>query len=156
MFRPAFRWFCLLLFVPVCIGCGGGEEEPFRKQTSVVKGTVTVDGAPPSSALIVECHPVGGIDKEHPSVSNGMTNDLGVFELSTYEKGDGIPPGDYVLTFRWQDYNMISNSYGGPDKLNGRYSDPKTSEFKLSVKGSEPIDMGIIELTTGGEEEKKE
>lgn len=60
-----------------------------------------------------------------------------------------MPPGEYVLTFSWREFNTFSMSYSGPDKLNGRYNDPQQSEFRLTVEsGDEPIDLGRIELTT--------
>jgi hypothetical protein len=42
----------------------------------------------------------------------------------------------------------MARSYSGPDKLKDRYSDPKTSSIKLTVKEGEPLDMGIVALTT--------
>ncbi len=149
------RSILLLSFVSIIVGCGGGEEEPFRKNTAVVKGSITVDGVPPDSPLMITCVPVGGMDKENPTYTQAMSDDNGNFELSTYEQGDGIPEGEYTLTFVWGKMNLISRNYGGPDKLGGKYADPKTSGIKLSVKGSEPIDMGTIELTTDGEGKEK-
>lgn len=151
MSSSTLRWFALLLLVPVfLVGCSGGEtlDPPFRKETAAVTGVITVDGEPPSGPVVIKCYPVAGIDKEHPSSSSSRTGDLGAFEISTYEKGDGIPEGDYVLTFTWQKFNTFSMNFSGPDKLNGRYKDPRKSEIKVSVKGAEPIDLGTIELTT--------
>ena len=76
-----------------------------------------------------------------------FTDEEGKFEISTYESSDGVPAGEYALTFMWGKWNM-SGSYGGPDKLNDRYTDPKTSEVKVTVKDGEPTDLGTIELTT--------
>jgi hypothetical protein len=127
-------------------GCGK-KDEPHRKPTFPVTGQVVVDGKSPGEAIKIECHPVGGMDQEHPSVSQTMTAPDGKFEIATYETGDGVPQGEYVLTFMWGKMNLISMSYGGPDKLNNRYSDPKQSEFKFKVE-DKPVDLGRIELTT--------
>lgn len=138
---------CLLLFaLALIVGCGG--EAPFRKTTSPVKGKITVDGAAPGSEVQVQCHPVGGMDQVHPTISQTATDADGNFSVATYVADDGVPAGDYVLTFSWQEFNMFSREYSGPDKLNGRYSDPKTSEVKLTVKSGEPLDMGVIALRT--------
>ncbi len=142
------RSILLLSFVSLIFGCGSGGEEPYRKKTTVVRGSITVDGVPPDSPLAITCVPVDGMDKENPSITRAMSDDLGNFELSTYEQGDGIPEGEYVLTFVWGKMDLISRNYGGPDKLGGKYAKPESSGIKLSVKGSEPIDMGTIELTT--------
>ena len=133
----------------VLTGCSK-KEEPFRKQTSVVTGQVIVDGTPvpAESPMKVECHNVAGMDQEHPTISSALTREDGKFEISTYESGDGLPAGDYVLTFMWGKMNLIAGSYGGPDKLKGKYNNPDKSIFKISVKEGEPVELGKIELKT--------
>ncbi len=143
---PVACWLGVLLMLQVT-GCGG-KDEPYRKPTAKVTGQVTVDGKAPTDAIKVMCHPVDGMDQEHPSVSQCMTGDQGKFEISTYQSGDGVPEGEYVLTFLYGQLNLVSMNYGGPDKLKGRYSDPSKSEWRLSVKGSTPVDLGVIALTT--------
>ena len=132
--------FCVLL-------CSCGEPEQFRKETYPVTGIVNVDGKP-AAGLQVTCHDLKGLDTEHPSLSSGMTNQEGKFEISTYESSDGMPAGDYVLTFMWGQMNSMKRSYDGPDKLNNRYLDPKTSKTKFTVVEGEPIDLETIQLTT--------
>ena len=140
-------FFPLLMIIILSIGCGGSEP-PFRKATSPAKGTVTVDGLPPGSGIQIQCHPVGASDTEHPTVSATETDAAGKFSISTYESGDGLPAGEYTLTFTWQEFNVMTRSYSGEDKLNGRYSDPATSEIKLTVKEGAENDMGVVALTT--------
>jgi hypothetical protein len=125
------------------------DDEPYRKPTYPVRGVVTVDGVTPDSSVQVQCHNQGPVDAEHPTYSQAETNPDGSFAISTYELGDGLPAGQYVLTFSWQTFDLFTRGYTGPDKLNGRYSDPQTSPFKLDIKeGSGPIDMGEVKLTT--------
>lgn len=131
---------CLLL-------CSCGKEEQFRKETYPVSGQVQVDGQAAAN-LAVKCIDVNGLDKENPTISSAFTDEGGKFEISTYKSSDGVPAGEYVLTFVWGEWNLISGSYGGPDKLNGRYTDAKTSEIKFTVKEGEPTDLGTIPLTT--------
>ncbi len=133
---------CLLLG----IGCGG-DDEPYRKPTAPVSGVVTIDGKVPANPVKIATHPVGGMDQEHPSVSHCMTGEGGKFQISTYETGDGVPEGEYRLTFQAGQMNLVSRSYTG-DLLNGRYSDPQKSEFTLTVAGTDPIDLGTIDLKT--------
>jgi hypothetical protein len=141
------RRFSLSLLCAVLCSCGE-EKDPNRKATFPVTGKLTVDGAAPSSPVKIECHDVKGMDKENPTFSRAMTAGEGAFFLSTYVTADGVPEGDYVLTFEWVEWNAFSNNYGGPDKLNGRYKDPKTSKVALKVDGSGPVDLGTIELKT--------
>jgi hypothetical protein len=77
-----------------------------------------------------------------------MTGPDGKFAISTYQSADGVPAGEYLLTFVWGRFDMISKSYGGPDKLNGRYADHQKSEHRVQVESGKPTDLGRIELTT--------
>ena len=141
------RLVCLLfLGLSLHVGCGG--EEPFRKTTIPAKGKVTVDGKAPGSGIQIQCHSVAGLDTEHPTFSATETDADGNFSIATYTSGDGLPAGEYVLTFSWQDFNVISRSYSGEDKLNGKYSDPATSAFKISVKDGMELELTPFELTT--------
>lgn len=135
----------MMLGCVVLVGCGGGNEG--RKTTYRISGTVQVDGKP-ANYLAVRAHPVAGVDKGDPTYSSAFTDEEGKFVLSTYESGDGIPEGQYTLTFNWGEMNLLSMSYGGPDKLKERYDDPAKSEFKITVGPDQPEDIGVIELTT--------
>jgi hypothetical protein len=139
----------VLLFwlVGLALAAGCGEKQGFRKETFPVTGTVLVDGQP-ASLVQVSLHDVKGMDKQHPTLSSGFTGDDGKFSLTTYEFGDGVPEGEYKVTFMLGQLNMVSMQYGGPDKLNARYSDPEKTEFRVKVEKGKPADMGKIELTT--------
>ena len=132
--------------VLVCgIACSK-EQRGNRKETSPVKGKVLVDGQPVGQ-MAVRCFSVTGIDKENPSLSSCFTGQDGTFQISTYEQGDGVPEGEYALTFQWGELNLFSKSYDG-DKLNGRYNDPAKSEVKFTVTKGQPVELGEIKLTT--------
>lgn len=133
------------LFVTGLAGCK--KEQGFRKETIPVTGQIFVDGKPAAN-LKVDLHDEKGFDKDQPTQSTGMTDADGKFAISTYENGDGAPEGDYALTFMWGDINMLSMQYGGPDKLNNRYNDPKESAHKIRVVKGTPTDLGKVELTT--------
>lgn len=136
----------LLMCIALISGCGG--EEPFRKTTSPVKGKLTVDGVAPGSAVQIQCHPVAGLDTQHPTASSTDSDPEGNFMISTYNAGDGVPAGEYTLTFAWQEFSLLSRQYAGPDKLKDRYSDPAKSTIRITVKEGEELDLGTIALTT--------
>ena len=123
------------------------EETGFRKETFPVTGEVFVDGKP-ASGVQVTLNDVKGFDQEHPTFSQAMTDDNGKFAVSTYEQADGVPEGEYIVTFMWGQLNMINMQYGGPDKLKDRYVDPKKSTYRIKVQSGTPADMGRVELTT--------
>jgi hypothetical protein len=139
------RRVAFLAMIVLLSACGG--EPGNRKETFPVTGQVFVDGEPAEN-LEVRCHEKNGLDKSNPTSSGTYTEKDGKFKISTYKSGDGVPEGDYALTFFWGQMNLISMSYGGPDKLNDRYNDPATSTHKVVVKKGKPADLGRIELTT--------
>ena len=137
------RW---LVLGAVCAFCGCGEPKPDWKSTYPVTGRVLVDGEPAEN-LAVYCISLSAPDKEHPTRSECLTHKDGTFEIGTYLSNDGVPEGEYALTFQWGEIGGISFRYEG-DKLNGRYTDPKNSPVKFTVEAGEPTDLGTIELTT--------
>ena len=137
------------------LGCDSGNGVGL---CGVYQGTRTARQPFPSPArsrsmgqacreLAVTCHDTKGIDKADPTVSAAFTDEEGNFKISTFEAGDGVPVGDYVLTFAWGKMNLLTMQYSG-DKFNGKYADPKTSTHKFTVKEGVPTDLGTIELTT--------
>lgn len=137
----------LVLVLPLCLLCSCKGDDPNREETYPVVGEVYVDGQP-AAGLQVTCHAVEGLDSETGWVCKGMTDETGKFEINTYEKGDGVPEGDYVITFMWGKTNFASMSYGGPDKLKKKYLNPKKSEYKFTAVKGEPTDLGRIDLKT--------
>ena len=111
-------------------------------------GKVLVDGAPPDTPVLVKAHSEGITDGTQP-LSSGGTGVDGVFELNTYSAVDGVPVGEYKLTFVWSELRLGGGALGGgsTDKLGGQYADPKTSQFKVTVAESkESLDIGVFEL----------
>lgn len=133
---------CLLTLLPGC-GDDGPQGGP-RVETHPITGLVTVDGVPAEN-LLVTCIPQG--DTSVATNISGFTGPEGKFTVGTYESGDGAPEGDYVLTFKWGQWNM-NGRYGAPDKLGGRYDDAEESQWTAVVASGLPNDMGTIELTT--------
>lgn len=133
----------LLALGLICCGCA--PEGPPRKATFPVTGEVIVDGKS-ASGVTVTLHDLKGIDGNQPTYSSAITDASGKFSVSTYNAGDGVPVGDYVLTFTWGEFNMVSRSMEG-DKLKGQYNNAKTSEIRAHVEEGKPMDLGRIELT---------
>jgi hypothetical protein len=112
-----------------------------------VIGQVLVDGKP-AQKLSVICHDVTGLDKPSGPRPVGLTADDGTIEFSTYQKGDGVPEGEYVLTFTWRAWDDYWKTFSGPDRLTGRYADPHKATIRLTVKEKSPTELGTIELST--------
>jgi hypothetical protein len=130
--------------VACVVGCE--SRNPNWKETIPVTGQVYADGQP-AEGVQVTFHPVEGMDTAQPTETKSMTDEAGRFAASTYEVGDGVPEGEYQLTFVWGKLNMVSMTFDG-DKFKGKYKDPKKSEVSVSVVSGSPVDLGRIDLRT--------
>lgn len=135
----------LVGILALALGSCSGKPE-FSKERFPVTGEVYVDGQP-AARLSVTLNDMKGFDPQAPAIPQAVTKQDGTFAISTFEAGDGAPAGEYTATFVWGAPQGLSIDTS-VDKLNGKYSDPKTSEFKVTVTEGQPTDMGKIELTT--------
>lgn len=106
-----------------------------------------IDGQP-VEMIEIACHDAKKLETGDSKMSVTFTDAQGKFALATYVEGDGVHEGDYALTFMWGQFDVISRSYVGPDKLNDRYKSPQQSKVKFTAKNGSPVDLGKIELTT--------
>ena len=137
---------CVCLLLASCGDSGPVTPKAVDKTTSPVTGRILVDGEPVEK-LRVTCE--NAAEGNEPSLrSLGLTDAKGTVAFSTFRDSDGVPPGDYVLTFAWQDWDDYWNRHEGPDRLGGRYSDPEKSEYRLTVREGETTDLGTIKLST--------
>jgi hypothetical protein len=161
-------WFC---------GCGGSQPATRALDRSLADsgllkstvgrfaGKVTIDGVPPGNmgyvrTLVLLWDPKK-IDDPHVRPNYTWCNDDGTFEFTTYEKGDGVSSGSYIVGFvQFEGGRRLQGQtgYRGPDRLKNLYNDPdknkdipefraeitppgKTDwEFKLEVQGKEPVE----------------
>ena len=138
---------CMTLALVILSFPGCSDPRPNEKQVYKIEGTVSVDGKTVGE-IQVALHDTAGPDNKQPTYPQGFTNQDGTIRISTYAEGDGAPKGEYKVTFGWQEYNVMSRSYSGPDKLNKKYSDPKTTPFSLSLGPGKSNSLGKVELTT--------
>jgi hypothetical protein len=173
--RPAFQAIGFLSsFLLLAIG-GCGPQSPEQAMDKSMKeanapkapvyplaGRVTIDGAPAkfdNSAvkLVIMLNDPKKADKPLIQRPYEVADPEGNFAFHTYTKGDGVPPGDYVLTFAVLT-NSRKSGLHGPDKLKNRYNDPdknaENPEFKIDVKSPGKSDYHF-DLKLAGEEEAK-
>ena len=134
------------------VGCGS-ERQFDRDATVKVIGKLLVDGKlvePPMrvsiKAIAEDAEVVDGVKVKS---AGAWAAPDGSFELSTYLQGDGVRAGKYAITFKVGQIYLMTGGLG-PDILKGKYSDPDTSEYSVTVTGSEtePIDLRTIDLPT--------
>ena len=137
-----------LLTLVMFVGCGRNElTDPNELPTFPVTGKVMVDGKPVPMIRVV-AH-----DTEEPprpfNEPKGFTKEDGSFSLTTFREGDGVPAGEYKLTFQYGTLAMVMGRQYQGDKFKGKYMKTEESKFKLTVTEGQPTDLGTIELTTG-------
>jgi len=139
--QQRFGLFSLVIFTATwCMGCG----EDWQAETHPVTGKVTVNGKAPEGA-VVTLYPVGEKVDKRNSKPWGIVDGDGVFDLQTYEKADGAPVGEYVVTIKWPwDVNDMSQAM--TDRLGKAYSNPDKSKWPVTIEEGENI-LDPIEIT---------
>ncbi len=125
----------MLAIASLVAGCSDGR--PTRVKVS---GDVTIDGAPLKfgSVLFVP---------EQGRPAGAGLDDQGHFELTTYEKGDGIIPGKYKVQIRGtESVGENAQRWHAPKK----YSNADSSGFEFDIQ--ESTDSLLIELSWEGGE----
>jgi hypothetical protein len=115
----------VLLILPAC------EPKRYdRIPLYPVRGKVLFEGQP-AAGVEVRFNPVIPSEKNQFYPVAKVEAD-GSFTLTTFENKDGAPPGEYQVTFRWED--ISSKQDPPPDRLKGRYADPKKSPWCVQVR----------------------
>lgn len=132
---PAAGLFALIILLPAC---SGGLQ--------TVKGKVTQKGTPLKGAIVF-FHPADG-----STPATGVADAEGVYSLSTGTTS-GAAPGEYKVTIRWpaepdpSKAGKIPNSSDAPlppDRLMGKYGDPKTTKLRATVnRGSNDVPFDL-------------
>lgn len=130
------------ILLAAILGCSRPQRGGPRIPTTGVVGQVLVDGAP-LARVQVTSHPLPG-GAIHYSLST-QTDEEGRFRFGTYEAGDGLPAGTYKLTF---EQVTLDGLKGPKDLFRGRYRNPARAPVEVTVTDGEPVDVGLVELTT--------
>ena len=119
---------CLALVLPSC-----GKR---RKAVYPVHGKVFDNQDKPAVGAMIVFHPSDGGNSDS-NTATGTVQDDGSFSLTTYEKDDGAPEGDYVATIEWRPKGQGFGAPDGPDRLNGQLSNKANSKLRFKV-GNQP------------------
>lgn len=121
-----------LIALTSLVGCRG---EQWQAETYPASGQITINGEPPAGA-VVTLHPIAGNVDQRGSSPWGIVQPDGSFLLSTYEKGDGAPVGDYAITVRWP-LDVTDMSAAMTDRLGGAYSTQQRSPLTVTIAETE-------------------
>ncbi len=135
MLRPV-----LCVIVPLAFSsCSGGNG------LYPVSGKVTCNGQPADGATVF-FFPHGSAKLNDPIVM-GIVRQDATFELVCGSLGKGAPPGDYDVVIEWRQRPSRNNSQRiAPDKLAGRYADPKHPALHATVEAG-TNELAPFELT---------
>lgn len=100
-------------------------------------------GEPAANALIQLCvagNPI--LDRWRPHAVVGAD---GSFRLTTFVTDDGAPAGTYALTVTWPAPPKRRFDAEGPDRLRGRFADPRRPVLQIQIVPGQN-DLGRIDL----------
>jgi hypothetical protein len=99
-----------------------------------VSGKVMWKGAPATGAVVFFHHKGG--DRMDDHLVMGIVQADGSFELVCGTLGKGAPPGIYDVLIEWRQESKqrAGGSRNGPDRLKGKYADPKRPLFQATVE----------------------
>jgi hypothetical protein len=112
----------------ICASCSS------KNNLCPVSGKVMYKDAPAAGAVVFFHRQRGDLMNEH--LIMGLVQDDGSFELVCGPLGKGAPPGEYDVVIEW---NVVAGqgrgrTERGPDKLGGRYADPKHPRLQATIK----------------------
>jgi hypothetical protein len=139
---------CLAFLIMACVaGCSHrstadealdaslAQQGRSRGDVFPLAGKVTIDGKPLQltrrQKIIVMLHNAASKTERPLDPRFVECNADGTFAFRTYGERDGVPAGNYVLTFT-QLVDRGKRGYLGPDGLKNLYNDPDKSEFSIS------------------------
>ena len=152
VYRAYHGWVFTFLLIS---GCGSDVDRSKENLESMVGGALK-DVFPVSGKVMVDGEPKDGVNlylfKPDGTAlpNNARTKPDGTYCWSTYEVCDGLEPGSYVVCFRHipKQKNNDRGDSDEADLLGGKFSDPKTSEFKLTVAAGAPQENVNYDLKT--------
>ena len=129
-------WVAAATALVLAAGCG----EPALQRTSVfpTTGSITVKGQPAHGAIVV-LHP------QNAAAPSGLTpranvDEQGRFAVSTYDRGDGAPEGDYVVTVMWfKPIKENGDFKAGPNVIPAKYSRAETSNLAVKIAAGQNV-----------------
>jgi hypothetical protein len=132
-FSQRFGMLCFVACAISAISLSACGKET-RRKVFPVYGRVLNWNMDPVSGAAVTFIPVDSKEAERFR-PQGIADENGSFMLTTYEKGDGAPEGEYLVIIELRlPREDPFDSVLPPDILLGRYSDPKSSKHRFRIE----------------------
>jgi hypothetical protein len=133
-----------LLSLGAALLTGACAKDEARIPVYPVHGQIRFEGKPAPGATVI-FHPVEDAgDDFRPT---GQVGPDGSFSLSTYDKDDGAPAGDYTVTVEWRKLvTKGEEAEAGPNVIPDRYGQPGKTPLKATVTEA-PNELPPLQLT---------
>jgi hypothetical protein len=121
----------------LAMGCQDGED---RYEVYPVTGKVLHNGQAVEDARVT-FYADEVQDPKRP-IPTAETEADGAYQLTSYQPGDGAPPGNYHVTVTWPapiPPGAHPEAYSPSDRLQGKYSNPETSGLTATVTEDENV-----------------
>ncbi|HET6325550.1 MAG TPA: hypothetical protein VFG04_12805 [Planctomycetaceae bacterium] len=128
------------------------ESGQSRADVAPLAGRVTVDGQVPDVGgfgrpkLVILLFDQSKLDAKPDVVPKATVDAKGEFAFSTYDQGDGVAPGKYVMVLLSKKFDK-KKGYFGPDLLKNLYNDPnenlKVADLKIDHQAPGKKDLTI-------------
>ena len=133
------RWMKVVVAILVVgtVSVAGARFWPstFVPPVPVVKasGSVEIDGKPAAGAIL-KLYPVDS-KVRLPSQPQALADDSGRFVLSTFQRNDGAPAGEYIATVTWRPdvTTKDGRTERGPNVVPVRFTKPDSSTLRVIV-----------------------
>lgn len=115
-----------------------------KKPLHPVLGTVTIDGnlAPGVTVGLYSLNPV---TEKYNDVADGLTDEKGHFQLTTYSRFDGCPAGEYAVTVVKTGKGFYNDETPQKNLLPEKFTEAKTTPLKLIIKeGTNDVKLDIV------------
>lgn len=130
-----FSRFATIVIV-LTVGCSSGDDVEGRMKVYPVSGVVKVAGQPADGARVVFYGATPELSGPGTVSPAAVTDENGVFQLQSYEPGDGAPMGQFNVTVSWPEEvpEGVDPEVNRPkDRLKNRYLNPETSGLTVNV-----------------------
>lgn len=122
----------IIVALSVTGGCGPAGD---GLKKFPVQGTVTINGEPEADLIVRFVSTDNAKSGANASYPVGVTNEEGVFRVSTNGVADGAVPGNYDVTIVWPE----SNEPPLRDRLGGEFATPAKSNLHVTIEAQENV-----------------
>jgi hypothetical protein len=132
-----------IVLVASVLAAGCSDSGPKRLEVFPTTGQVTFQGRPATGAWVV-FYPISG-DTALPC-PKAQVDGQGNFALTTYDREDGAPAGEYVVTLELRPpVNVGGDIEAGPNVLPPQYSNPETTNIVATIAaGPNTVPIKIV------------